>query len=142
MHLVGRLRSFVKDFRESLGPFKSWANAVAWGAVVTIVAIRWVTGVIVDQGVWITGVVFLAGVLAWKAGASWLRTCSPRLVISWGLQEDVAAKVYWLRVGVEGAGFAEPGVFVQEVVDESLRPLLPTLRHGVELAPLTCLRRG
>jgi hypothetical protein len=65
-------------------------------------------------------------------GAPWVRSSGPVLMVAALLEEDPETRVFRLRVGINGAGAAQPIANVESIVDDAGQPIL-TAQMPVEL---------
>jgi hypothetical protein len=67
------------------------------------------------------------------AGAAWVESSGPELVVGDALEEDQDAMVFRLRVRLRGLGTAQPAAFVERVVDGDGAALVPPAQMPIEL---------
>jgi hypothetical protein len=67
------------------------------------------------------------------AGAAWVRSSGPELVVGDSLEEDHDVMVLRLRVRMRGFGTVRPAAFVERVVDGDGAALVPQAQMPIEL---------
>jgi hypothetical protein len=93
-----------------------------------LLQVRWVT----TPGLLLLAAAGLCYVVA-TAGAAWVRSSGPELVVGDELEEDHDVMVFRLRVKIRGAGTAQPAAFVERVVDGNGAALIPPAQMPIEL---------
>jgi hypothetical protein len=67
------------------------------------------------------------------AGAAWVRSSGPELVVGDALEEDHDVMVFRLRVRIRGVGTAQPAAFVERVVDGDGAAVVSPAQMPIEL---------